>query len=112
VGAAGILRGVIAIKFGSLLQLGDAGGGLMPAAAWRQESPQASESYSDPPHIAPSWRKDTGSQAAGDLPGTGCRCAPRLDDSLRRSQSNLVDLCGASWTIKWQEESCNGIAHR
>jgi len=38
-GAAGILQGVIAIKFGGYLQLGDAGGGVMAAAAWTQESP-------------------------------------------------------------------------
>jgi hypothetical protein len=38
-GAAGIVRGVIAIKFGGLLQLGDGGSGVMAAAAWTQESP-------------------------------------------------------------------------
>ena len=32
-GAAGILRGVIAIKFGGLLQLGDGGSGVMAVAA-------------------------------------------------------------------------------
>jgi hypothetical protein len=32
-GAAGILRGVIAIKFGGFLQRGDAGSGVMAAAA-------------------------------------------------------------------------------
>jgi hypothetical protein len=67
-GAAGILRGVIAIKFGGLLQLGDAGSGVMAAAAWTQESPQASDSSPEPPHSAPQCRK-AGTQAERDFFG-------------------------------------------